>query len=148
MKGMRLTALVLDAQIDAIDWGTALERIARWAQRRESRYVCICNVHSIVTASQEVDFRQVTNAADMAAPDGAPVAWMLRRLGFSDQQRINGPDLMWRYCELAAQTGQAIYFYGNTEKTLDLLQRRLLEAFPGLHIAGALSPPFRAIPAW
>ncbi len=81
----------------------------------------------------------------MATPDGAPVAWMLRKLGYASQQRINGPDLMWKYCEQAAQRGEAIYLYGGTPDTLEILQRRLAEIFPGLRIAGAYSPPFRAV---
>ena len=81
----------------------------------------------------------------MATPDGAPIAWMLRRLGFKGQARINGPDLMWRYCKQAAQSAEPIYLYGGTLQTLDLLQRRLLEHFPTLKIVGAYSPPFRPL---
>jgi N-acetylglucosaminyldiphosphoundecaprenol N-acetyl-beta-D-mannosaminyltransferase len=136
---------VLGVGIDTLTWSEALQRLADWAAKRESRYVCICNVHSVVTASRDASFAKVVNGADMAAPDGAPVAWMLRKLGFVEQQRINGPDLMWRYCEQANKTGQAIYLYGSTEQTLDLLQRRLQAVFSGLLIAGAYSPPFRPL---
>ena len=87
--------------IDALAWDDALACIGQWSQARESRYVCICNVHSVVSAYHDPGFRSVINDADMATPDGAPVAWMLRRLGYMGQQRINGPDLMWRYCEQA-----------------------------------------------
>ncbi len=138
------TATVLSAPIDVLTWEQALARISRWAAQRESRYVCICNVHSVVTAGQDVAFGRVVKEADMATPDGAPVAWMLRKLGYANQQRINGPDLMWKYCEQAAQRGEAIYLYGGTPDTLKILQRRLVEIFPGLRIAGAYSPPFRA----
>lgn len=141
----RTTALILGVPIDALDWSDAINRIRQWACNRESRYVCICNVHSVVTASGDSQFRSVIGEADMATPDGKPVAWMLRQLGFSDQQRINGPDLMWKYCEQAAQSGEAIFLYGGTEETLALLQRRLAQALPGLRIAGAVSPPFRAL---
>jgi UDP-N-acetyl-D-mannosaminuronic acid transferase (WecB/TagA/CpsF family) len=34
------------------------------------------------------------DGADMATPDGAPVAWMLRKLGFARQPRISGPAWM------------------------------------------------------
>jgi N-acetylglucosaminyldiphosphoundecaprenol N-acetyl-beta-D-mannosaminyltransferase len=68
---------------------------------------------------------------------------MMRRLGFPNQQRINGPDLMWRYCEQAATRGEPIYLYGGMPETLDLLQHQLKRAFPGLLIAGAWSPPIR-----
>lgn len=126
-----------------IDGLTCLVRISNWAAQRESRYVCICNVHSVITAGQDMAFGQVIKEADMATSDGAPVAWMLRKLGYADQQRINGPDLMWKYCEQAAQRGESIYLYGGMPETLEILQRRLTEVFPDLPIAGAYSPPFR-----
>jgi N-acetylglucosaminyldiphosphoundecaprenol N-acetyl-beta-D-mannosaminyltransferase len=137
--------LVLNTHIDALSWDDALSRITTWTLQRESRYVCICNVHSVVTASQDAAFRQVVNEADMATPDGAPVAWMMRILGFAQQERINGPDLMWRYCAVAAKRGEAIYLYGGTTETLELLQKRLLTSFPGLRITGSWAPPFRKL---
>src|SRR5690242_8858895 len=86
----RRGAGVLGSFIDAISWGDAVERICAWASTRESRYVCVCPVHSIVTAAQLREFRDVINGADMATPDGMPVAWMLRRLGYPRQTRISG----------------------------------------------------------
>lgn len=141
----RTTQIVLSAPIDVLTWAQALARIAAWAAARESRYVCITNAHSVVTASQEADFCRVLTEADMATPDGAPVAWMLRRLGHADQQRINGPDLMWRYCAEATARGESIYLYGGLPETLERLQAVLAVQFPGVRIAGAYSPPFRAL---
>jgi N-acetylglucosaminyldiphosphoundecaprenol N-acetyl-beta-D-mannosaminyltransferase len=147
MKSSRVTASVLGASIDVVGWDSALSQISAWAAARESRYVCICNAHSVVTAGLELAFGQAVAHADMATPDGAPVAWMIRKLGFKDQQRINGPDLMWKYCEQAAQRKESIFLYGGSEETLAILQARLLAVFPGLQIAGAISPPFRALSA-
>ena len=138
---------VLGQPLDVLSWDDALGRIAAWAGRRESRYVCISNAHSVVTGSQDPAFGAVLREADMVTSDGAPVAWMMRRLGAPGQQRINGPDLMWRYCERAALRGEGIYLYGGTDATLVLLQQRLRAAFPGLVIAGAVSPPFRPLTA-
>lgn len=136
---------VIGTPIDALDWPQALATLRRWAAARESRVVCICNVHSVVTARQERDFGEILAQADLATPDGAPVAWLMRLLGQRGQQRINGPDLMWRYCEQAARLGDSIYLYGSTPETLELLQRSLASAFPGLRIAGAHAPPFRTL---
>jgi N-acetylglucosaminyldiphosphoundecaprenol N-acetyl-beta-D-mannosaminyltransferase len=143
----RQTLAVLGAPIDALTWPTALGRIATWAAARESRYVCICNVHSVVTASRDTAFGQVVAQADMATPDGAPVAWLMRQLGVPTQQRINGPDLMWKYCEQAAQRGESIYLYGGAPETLTLLQAVKAKHFPGLVVAGMHSPPFRVLTA-
>lgn len=141
----RNRVLVLTAPIDALTWEYALACISNWAAKRESRYVCICNVHSVVTTGQDSDFGRVVAEADMATPDGFPIAWMLRRLGFCSQQRINGPDLMWKYCELAASRSEGIFLFGGRPDTLTLLQTRLLGTFPGLKISGTLSPPYRAL---
>ena len=138
---------VLGASIDAVDWSGALSSLYKWSANHESRYVCICNAHSVVTVGQDPAFGKVVAEADMATPDGAPVAWMIRKLGFKDQQRINGPDLMWKYCALAALRNESIYLYGGTPETLVILQARLAQQFPGLVIAGAVSPPFRTLSA-
>ncbi len=178
MPDKRVTASVIGVPIDVIGWDTALAKLSDWASRHESRCVCICNVHSVVTASQDAAFGRVVNGADMATPDGAPVAWMLRRLGHVGQQRINGPDLMWKYCESSQRLDPrfrgddgvvdsrfhgndgvvdfrfhgndgdgagSIFLYGSSEETLAKLKLNLLAAFPALHIAGAISPPFREL---
>lgn len=139
----RRTLPVLGVPIDVLDASAAVARISDWADAHESRYVCICNVHSVVTASKDATFRRVVADADMATPDGSPVAWMLRRQGAQGQPRVNGPDLMLDYCEHAARTGESIYLYGSTPETLLALQARLLSRWPTLRIAGAHAPPFR-----
>lgn len=141
----RVREQVLDAPIDVLSWNSALERISTWSKNHESRYICITNVHSVVTATQDPAFGQIVQGADMVTPDGAPVAWMLRKLGHTSQERINGPDLMWKYCALAAERGESIYLYGGAPETLSILQGVLAHSFPALKVAGAYSPPFRAL---
>lgn len=142
---MRRGAHVLDTHIDAIGWDEVVSRIASWAAHRQSRVVALCNVHSVVTASQEPAFQTVLSQADLALPDGAPVAWALRREGFSEQQRINGPDLTWRYLQVAEQLGQSVFFYGSTQDTLDRLMVTIKTSFPKLKIVGMESPPYREL---
>lgn len=134
---------VLGAFIDAITWKEAVATITRWADKRESRYICICNVHSVITTTRNPAYRTVVNSADMATPDGAPVAWALRKFGFAGQERINGPDLMWKYLEQAELLGQSVFLYGSLDTTLEKLQERMRQCFPALRIAGAYAPPFR-----
>ena len=143
----RQTLNVIGTPIDVISAAAAVQRIAGWAARRESRYVCICNTHSVVTASRNQHFMQVLTGADMATPDGAPVAWLLRRSGASGQQRVSGPDLMLDFCAAAAADQTGIYLYGGTDDILQKLRARLLTQWPHLRIVGMHSPPFRALTA-
>lgn len=141
--GPRFGARVLNRFIDAGSWPEIIGQIKEW--RGQSRVVCICNVHSLVTAMQDISHRHSLDSADMATPDGMPIAWTLRWLGFRGQQRINGPDLMWKYCRQAAECGEKVFFYGSTDQTLELLELKLKGAFPNLQVVGKWSPPFRSL---
>ncbi len=144
-KIIRSGAYVLDTFIDAASWDEAVNRIADWGAEHQSRYVTLCNVHSVVTGSQSAKFAAVINGADMALPDGAPVAWSLRKEGFAQQERISGPDLMLRVLAEAERRGQSVFFYGSVDDTLAKLRGRMMAKFPKLKIAGMASPPFRKL---
>ena len=141
----RVTYDVFGVPIDAIDLDTAVARIGGWAAAGDSRCVCICNAHSVVTARQDPRFGNVIRQADMATPDGAPVAWMGRWQGWPTQARVSGPDLMLAYCEAAAGRGEPIFLYGSTADTLDKLAAQLQSRWPALVIAGRFAPPFRPL---
>lgn len=136
---------MLSVSIDALTELQAVEKILRWAHDAESRYVAICNSHVVVTGSREPEFAEVLSKADMATADGAPVAWMMRRLGHSKQPRVSGPELMLSLCERAAEERLPIYLFGSSEHTLGLLKASLTDRYPGLLIAGTCSPPFRKL---
>lgn len=143
--------LILNSYIDSIDWMDALNRLTSWGAARRSSYITICNVHVVASAYLEPDYGEIINDSDMATPDGAPIAWFIRRSDRLGQQRINGPDLMWKYCQLSASENligdqlPSIYLYGGEEETLAILVNILSKEFPRLKIAGAFSPPFRPL---
>jgi N-acetylglucosaminyldiphosphoundecaprenol N-acetyl-beta-D-mannosaminyltransferase len=141
----RTREVVLESLVDVISWQEAERRVITLAKRRVGAYVCICNVHSIVTAWRTPDFRAVVNDADMVTPDGAPIAWALRAMGHASQERINGPDLMWNLCGRASGEGVSVFLYGSTCETVQALIGRLVAVFPDLVIAGYHCPPFRPL---
>jgi N-acetylglucosaminyldiphosphoundecaprenol N-acetyl-beta-D-mannosaminyltransferase len=143
-RATRTTVGVLGSAIDALSWDQALGRIVRWATECQSRYVCACNVHSLVTASLDPAFRDTINSADMAVPDGMPIVWSLNKLGFPQQRRISGPDLMSRLCEDAAACGVKVFLYGSSPRTLAKLRANLIRRNPALQIVGTHSPPYRS----
>jgi N-acetylglucosaminyldiphosphoundecaprenol N-acetyl-beta-D-mannosaminyltransferase len=134
---------VLGVPVDVLSWTEAIDRIFEWALRRESRTICICNVHSIVTARGDAAHTNAIKSADLVTPDGAPVAWMLRKKGHVDQERISGPELMWACCRKASRVGTEMFLYGGSPDTLPRLEQRLRTEFPSIRIVGACSPPFR-----
>jgi N-acetylglucosaminyldiphosphoundecaprenol N-acetyl-beta-D-mannosaminyltransferase len=143
----RVTVPVIGAPIDVISWPQAVQRVLAWGAAHESRYVCICNAHVVVTASKYPALQAAVAQADMATPDGAPIAWMLRRLGYPEQRRVAGPDLMVALCERASALKLSVAIFGSTDETLVRLKAELHRRWPALNVADAIAPPFRPLSA-
>lgn len=144
---IRRRADVLGSKIDVVSWRQTIDSIMDWAKRRESKYVCACNVHVVVTANRDVRLAAAIENADLATADGMPIAWSIRQAGFREQTRINGPDLMLRSCIRAGQDGVPIFLFGSATSTLAALRAKLLALCPNLRVAGMYSPPFRQFSA-
>ena len=81
----------------------------------------------------------------MAIPDGGPLSSVGRKRGHKEMERTTGPSLMGEIFQISAEKGYRHYFYGSTEETLKLLEKKLKENYPGIQIAGMYSPPFRVL---
>lgn len=81
----------------------------------------------------------------MAIPDGGPLSSVGRKRGYQEMERTTGPSLMGEIFQISAEKGYRHYFYGSTEETLELLEKKLNENYPGIQIAGMYSPPFRVL---
>lgn len=138
---------LIGSRIHAVSWEQATARIVRWAALRESRLVFLCNVHTVISARRDPALRAAVDSADLATPDGAPLAWLMRKRGCAEQQRISGPDLMWRVLAEAERQQLSVFLLGSTESTLTQLKVRMQSAFPRLQLVGLLAPPFRDMTA-
>jgi exopolysaccharide biosynthesis WecB/TagA/CpsF family protein len=136
---------VIGISVHNIERKAAVERIMGWARALESRYVCFCNAHSAVLASTNTEHQRALSAADLVAPDGAPIAWTLSMKTGKVQERLDGPGLMLQLCKVAASQGVRIGLLGSTTQVLKLLTERLKQEHPKLDIAYTYSPPFRAL---
>ena len=133
---------ILNVLVHNVSYVDSVAQILDWAERHESRSVFAANVHMLMEAYDHPDFREIINSADLVTPDGMPLVWALRKKGFPRQQRVYGPTLMLAVLQKAAQENIAVGFLGDTEEVLQKLSEKMLEKFPGLHIAAKLSPPF------
>jgi N-acetylglucosaminyldiphosphoundecaprenol N-acetyl-beta-D-mannosaminyltransferase len=136
---------ILSTTVSITDYKTACDRIFIHAAAHQSCYIIAANVHVVMTAYWNPDYRQVVNHAALVTPDGMPLVLALRWLGHPQATRVYGPDLMLACCQRAAQDQVPVYLYGGTDTTLQKLQQNLRSKFPTLQIAGAYAPPFREL---
>ena len=138
----RSGTLVLNTFIDAINCSDAVNTITSWATNNCSKTVCLCNVHSCVTAYDNNHLSNALASSDLVLPDGSPIAWVMRRKTHTNQRRVAGPDLMLKICEKAQKTTIRVCLFGSSKKTLQKLKESLLVKYPTLNIVGTISPKF------
>ncbi|MCY7408219.1 MAG: WecB/TagA/CpsF family glycosyltransferase [Alkalinema sp. CAN_BIN05] len=136
---------ILKSSVDCTTYKSVCDRLVELTTAKQSGYVIAANVHVVMTAFWNRDYRSVVNGATIVTPDGMPIVFGLRLLGHLDQTRVYGPDLMLAWCDRASGLGLPIYLYGSSWETLRKLQDKLSNNFPGLQIAGSYSPPFRTL---
>jgi len=123
----------------------ALHTIEGWIARRESHYVCVTGVHGVMESQWDEEVRRIHNAAGLVTPDGMPLVWLSRLMGFFHVERVYGPDLMLALCARSVSQRYRHFFYGGAPGIAEKLVLRLQSRFPALQVSGTYSPPFRPL---
>ena len=139
------TCDIMGVNIVVTDMDKTLRLIEEKLEDWRGKYICVANVHTTVTAHEDPDYQKVQNGAVMALPDGGPLSKYSRQQGYVDAARVTGPDLMKELLKESKTKHYRHYFYGSTQKTLDVLREKVTENYPGAVIAGMYSPPFRPL---
>ena len=116
-----------------------------WIQEEPQRYhhVVHTGMHGIMEGHRDQAFRNVLNSANLLAPDGILALTVARFHGYRLKKRDSGPELMWRFSEVANQSGFKYFLYGDTPDTLAALSAKLAETFHNVKLVGNYSPPYR-----
>ena len=138
-------AVILGVAVSAVTLERAASIVETWVRNRTPNYVCITGAHGSIESRRDAQLRQIHNDAGMVTPDGMPLVFMARRLGFDRVSRVYGPDLMRRLTEISAEKGYRQFYYGGSPGLADCLATTLQRRFPALQIAGTMTPPFRAL---
>ncbi|GEP11601.1 WecB/TagA/CpsF family glycosyltransferase [Methylobacterium gnaphalii] len=136
---------ILGVGVSAIDLKDAVATIDRWIRQRQKHFVCITGVHGVMECRRDSDLRGIHHAAGMVTPDGMPLVWMARRLGFDRVSRVYGPDLMREVSRLSPERGYRHFYFGGGPGLAQTLEASLRETYPGIDVVGTLSPPFRPV---
>lgn len=136
---------ILGSRVDPTSYSEATTQVLTWTSEFIGRYICVANVHMIMEAFDSPEFQSIVNQADLVTPDGMPLVWSLRAIGFLNQQRVYGPDLTLCIARAASEQGIPLGFYGGDAGALQKMTITLKTYFPELKIAYQYSPPFRSL---
>ena len=139
------TCNILGVNIAAINMEWLLKYLDENIDDIKGDYICVSNVHTTVTSYEDASYCAVQNGGLMAIPDGGPLSKVAQKRGHKNMARTTGPSLMGEIFKISAEKGYRHYFYGSKEETLEVLNQKLTEKYPGIQIAGRYSPPFRPL---
>lgn len=109
------------------------------------QYVCFSNVHTTVMSNEDEAYRTAQNSSYLSVPDGSPLAKIALARGYDRTRRMAAGDFMDIVFRASEESGMRHFFYGSTPETIELLRKKLEEAYPKLEISGMYSPPFKAL---
>lgn len=108
------------------------------------RTVHLCNAHTVVLASKDPVLSECLAESSLNLADGYPIAWVARRQGLRNmRKRVCGPDFMRSCLEEGRLVGLRHYLYGSTPEVLQSMESEIERRWPGAHLVGCESPPFR-----
>ena len=141
-KSLIPTVNILGVNIAAINMDWLLKFTKENIDKLSGDYMCVSNVHTTVTASEDESYKAVQNGGIMAIPDGGPLSTVGRKRGAKEMARTTGPSYMGKVLEIG---GYRHFFYGSTEETLEKLSAKLYSDYPQSTVTGMYSPPFREL---
>jgi N-acetylglucosaminyldiphosphoundecaprenol N-acetyl-beta-D-mannosaminyltransferase len=138
---------VLGVGVSALTLGEAKDAVLAARGRKRLGYICLATTHGIGEARREPAFRAILNRSFLTTPDGMPLVWLGRRLGYPTITRVYGPDLLLATCDSGRAAGLRHFFYGGRPGIAERLREKLTARFPGLEVVGTFTPPFRPLDA-
>ena len=136
---------VRGTSVAAIDLERACDLIGQLATAGQGSYVTVTGAHGIVESVYSDRVREAHQQATMVVPDGMPLVWLGRLLGFNSIGRVYGPDLMASVFARKELRQLKHYFYGSTPAIVDRLTTTLRSQFGEFTLVGAYSPPIRPV---
>ena len=127
-------------RIAAIDLKRASRLISARARASHGDYVTVTGAHGIVESSDDDLVLRAHQGAFLVVPDGMPLVWLGRQLGFPTMDRVYGPDLM--ECIFSKPECRELrhFFYGGRPEVVSKLTSAIATRFGPINVVGTYSP--------
>jgi N-acetylglucosaminyldiphosphoundecaprenol N-acetyl-beta-D-mannosaminyltransferase len=140
---------VLGQRVDPVTKKQAADAVVRRALAGEpGAYVCLTNVHTTVESQSSAELRAAVDDAFLSVPDGMPLAWILRRRGHVQTEKVTGIEFIPGVASRGLEADLRHFFYGGAPGVAVRAGLRLEQMVPGIHVVGAAAPPFGDTPGW
>jgi N-acetylglucosaminyldiphosphoundecaprenol N-acetyl-beta-D-mannosaminyltransferase len=127
--------------IAAIDISRARDFLRTLIARKPGAYLTVTGAHGIVESAYDTAVMRAHQEAAAAFPDGMPLVWLGRLIGFRSMSRVYGPDLMTAVFSVKELRQLGHFFYGGSPTAISKLRERLVLRFGDFNMVGMHCPP-------
>lgn len=127
---------ILGINVDNVDMAQATRRAEKMLKESGVSTVYTPNSEIILYASENEEYRDVINKADMVIPDGIGVVYGAKILGHPLPERVAGYDLACEILKSMAKTGKRVYLLGAKPGVAETAAKNISEKYKGIEIAG------------
>jgi N-acetylglucosaminyldiphosphoundecaprenol N-acetyl-beta-D-mannosaminyltransferase len=131
--------------VGAIDVNRACDLIGELVTSAQESYVTVTGAHGIIESQYNKDIFDAHRNASLVVPDGMPLVWLGRLLGFNSIGRVYGPDLMECVFSKEAYRDLRHFFYGSSPSVISNLRDALVTRFGEFNMVGMHCPPMRPL---
>lgn len=122
-----------------------IDALAAIDRKIEPVVFACANPHSLVEAQNDPVFKTALNNANLVVADGVGVTMMAKYARVRVGPRIAGHNYFAAVLGALEKRGSGcVFFFGSSQRVLDLISERFKHDFPSLTLCGVLSPPYGA----
>lgn len=133
---------ILGTPVSLTDHRRAADKVLSLVAERQSAFICVRDVHGIMLARRDQQFRDIHREAVLVLPDGMPLVHVARLRGHRDIARVAGADFVDTLADRGGASGLRHYFHGGRPGVAERMAANLAHRYPGLCVAGWSTPPF------
>lgn len=134
---------LLDTAVHCLTLDGAAAAIVTAARDGRRMHVCVRDAHGLVRARRDAALAEAHRTAGLVTADGMPLVWLQRLAGARWAERVYGPDLMDRVCDLGRAAGLRHAFLGGAPGVAARAAADLARRHPGLAVTLADTLPHR-----
>ena len=133
---------LLNTEVDNLTMAEAVDAVDRLIQKRAVANIVTPNLDHIVMLEKDEEFQKIYRDAALVLTDGQPLVWYSKLKGTPIVEKVSGSDLFPEVCAMCARKGYSVFFFGAAEGVAEKAAEVLQKRYPGLKVAGVLSPVF------
>jgi N-acetylglucosaminyldiphosphoundecaprenol N-acetyl-beta-D-mannosaminyltransferase len=130
---------LLGVRVDKVNFDQAYKKFVELFEANGCGSIYTPNPEIILLASENEDFNEAINMADLVVPDGIGVIYASKLLKKGLEERIPGIELMDKILNYCNLTQSSIFLFGGRDGIASKAAENILNKYPNIVIKGFLS---------